>query len=134
MATEKTTEKATGEDNGEGNGRRQRRRQREKTTEKAVMPWELFDKGMKLTGGQMLKTTTHEFRKSPRLLELLQEDVTEEDGSIKLSFDDIEDIRNNTQRGQQLLELISRREPRKTATTQTTNSQIRNVLELGRDP
>ena len=71
------------------------------------MPADLVGKGTTLTGGQVLQTTTHAFRKSPRLL--VQEDVTEEDDTIKLTLNDIEDIRNNTERGQQLLELITRR-------------------------
>ena len=84
-----------------------------------AMPADLVGKGVKLSGGQTLDTTTHAFRQSPRLLELMQDDVTEEDGSVKLSLDDIEDIRNNMQRGQQILELITRKGPKKAATTQT---------------
>ena len=84
-----------------------------------VLPEDLVGKGVKLSGGQTFQTTTHEFRKSPRLLQMTQDDVTEEDGSVKLSLDDIEDIRNNTIRGQQIIEMISRKGPQKSATTQT---------------
>lgn len=76
-------------------------------------------KGERLTGGQQLATTTHGLRQSPRLLELTTQEVVEEDGSVKLTLDDIEDIRNNTDRGNQLLELITRRRPAATTSTQT---------------
>ena len=70
--------------------------------------------------GQTLETTTHAFRKSPRLLELTQSDVTAEDGSVRLSMDDIEEVRANTDRGQQILELITRRGPLRSQETQAT--------------
>ena len=82
-------------------------------------PHALVGKGRKLVGGQVLDTTTHGFRKSPRLLELTQQEVAEEDGSVRLTLDDIEDVRNNTVRGQQILELITRRASKQTAGTQT---------------
>jgi hypothetical protein len=82
-------------------------------------PSALVGKGRKLAGGQVLETTTHGFRKSPRLLELAQQEVAEEDGSVRLTLDDIEDVRNNTVRGQQILELITRRAPKQTEGTQT---------------
>ena len=82
-------------------------------------PHVLVGKGKKLAGGQILETTTHGFRKSPRLLELAHQEVTEEDGSVRLTLDDIEDIRENTVRGQQILELITRRASKQTAGTQT---------------
>jgi hypothetical protein len=82
-----------------------------------VMPAALVGKGKKLTGGQTLQTTTHAFRKSPRLLGTDQE-VVEEDGSVRLSVDDVEDVRQNTARGQQILELITRRR-KEAAATQT---------------
>jgi hypothetical protein len=91
-----------------------------------VMPSQLIGKGRKLTGGQVLDTTTHGFRKSPRLLELTQGDVEEEDGAIRLNLDDIEDVRQNTERGQRILELITRRAPTKTQSTavQTTTPNV----------
>ena len=70
-----------------------------------------------------MDTTTHAFRKSPRLLELTQEDVTAEDGSVRLSTDDIEVVRQNTERGQAILELITRRGPPRQQTTQTATAQ-----------
>ena len=88
-----------------------------------VMPDQLVGKGVKLTGGMTMDTTTHAFRKSPRLLELTQEDVTEEDGSVRLSTDDIEEVRQNTERGQAILELITRRGPPRQQTTQTATAQ-----------
>ena len=87
-----------------------------------AMPSELIGKGTKLTGGQTLQTTTHGFRTSPRFL--AQADVTEEDGSVRLSLDDIEDIRENTTRGQQLLELITRPPAKKTSATQTSETRV----------
>ena len=96
-----------------------------------VMPSALVGKGVKLSGGQVLETTTHEFRKSPRLLDMIttQDEVTEEDGSVSLSKDDIEDVRNNTRRGQQILELITRRTTPKTVSksAQTTVISTPNV-------
>ena len=88
-----------------------------------VMPDQLVGKGIKLTGGMTMETTTHAFRKSPRLLELTQEDVTAEDGSVRLNLDDIEEVRANTERGQAILELITRRGPLRQQTTQTTTAQ-----------
>ena len=38
---------------------------------------------------------------------------------MRLTLDDIEDVRNNTVRGQQILELITRRASKQTAGTQT---------------
>ena len=87
------------------------------------MPAQLIGKGVKLTGGMTMDTTTHAFRKSPRLLELTQEDVTAEDGSVRLSTDDIEEVRQNTERGQAILELITRRGPPRQQTTQTATAQ-----------
>ena len=83
-----------------------------------VMPAALVGKGKKLVGGQVLQTTTHALRKSPRLLELTEQEVVEEDGTVRLTLDDVEEVRNNTERGQQILELITRR-PKQTTSTQT---------------
>lgn len=89
-----------------------------------VMPEQL--KGIRLSGGQVLDVTEHEFRKSPRLLQNVQKEVEEEDGTVRLSSDDIEDIRMNTIRGQQILELITRKGPKSTREVQTTNVQTRS--------
>jgi hypothetical protein len=89
-----------------------------------VMPDQLVGKGVKLTGGMTMETTTHAFRKSPRLLELTQEDVTAEDGSVRLSTDDIEEVRQNTERGQAILELITRRGPSKTQSVQAAPQTV----------
>jgi hypothetical protein len=89
-----------------------------------VLPEALVGKGVKLRGGQTLETTTHAFRKSPRLLELTRDEVEEEDGTVRLTLDDVEDIRNNTSRGQQLLELITRRPPKRTAEVQTDGPNV----------
>jgi hypothetical protein len=94
-----------------------------------VMPAQLIGKGVKLTGGMTLDTTTHAFRKSPRLLELTQEDVTAEDGSVRLSTDDIEEVRQNTERGQAILELITRRGPPKTQGTQAAPQTATTATE-----
>jgi hypothetical protein len=94
-----------------------------------VMPDQLVGKGVKLTGGMTMDTTTHAFRKSPRLLELTQEDVTEEDGSVRLSTDDIEEVRQNTERGQAILELITRRGPPKTQGTQAAPQTATTATE-----
>jgi hypothetical protein len=88
------------------------------------MPDQLVGKGVKLTGGMTMETTTHAFRKSPRLLELTQEDVTAEDGSVRLSTDDIEEVRQNTERGQAILELITRRGPSKTQSVQAAPQTV----------
>ena len=94
-----------------------------------VMPAQLIGKGVKLTGGMTMDTTTHAFRKSPRLLELTQEDVTAEDGSVRLSTDDIEEVRQNTERGQAILELITRRGPPKTQGTQAAPQTATTATE-----
>ena len=83
-----------------------------------AMPDALVGKGTKLSGGQVLQTTTHSVRKSPRLLELTEQEVFEEDGTVRLTLDDVEEVRQNTERGQQILELITRR-PKATRATQT---------------
>ena len=92
-----------------------------------AMPADLVGKGERLVGGVSLATTTHAFRKSPRLLGLTQDEIEEDDGSVRLTLDDIEDVRNLTQRGQQILELITRRGPRKAAETQTDARQTRTI-------
>ena len=92
-----------------------------------AMPADLIGKGERLVGGVTLDTTTHTFRKSPRLLGLTQDEIEEEDGSVRLSLDDIEDVRNMTPRGQQILELITRRGQKKTAMTQTQSPQTRST-------
>ena len=74
---------------------------------KDAMPADLSGKGITLTGGDMMDTTTYKLRQSPRLLTHTEQDIVAEDGSIKLSTDAIEDIRNNTLRGQQILALIT---------------------------
>tara|TARA_R110002072_G_scaffold302304_1_gene484657 strand:+ start:4139 stop:5137 length:999 start_codon:yes stop_codon:yes gene_type:complete len=81
-------------------------------------PTALVGKGKKLSGGQTLQTTTHGLRKSPRLLELTEQEVFEEDGTVRLTLDDIEEVRQNTERGRAVLELITRR-PKQTATSGT---------------
>ena len=91
-----------------------------------VMPEDLVGKGVKLSRGQVLDTTTFELRKSKRLLEMM-DDVTEEDGSVKLTLEDIEDVRSNSIRGQQILELITRKGPQKSATTQTTDAPTQAI-------
>jgi hypothetical protein len=92
---------------------------------KNPLPSDLIGKGVKLSGGQALNTTTHEFRKSPRLLEMVQHEVEEEDGSIKLTSDDIEDIRSGTTRGQQILDLITSKN-KTTQAVQTPNVKTRS--------
>ena len=92
-----------------------------------AMPSDLIGKGERLVGGVTLDTTTHAFRKSPRLLGLTQDEVEEEDGSVRLTLDDIEDVRNLTARGQQILELITRRGPKKSAQTQTAAQPTRST-------
>ena len=92
-----------------------------------AMPSAFVGKGKKLEGGQTLETTTHGFRESPRLQELRKalqagDEVEGEDGIIRLDPSDIEDIRKGTPRGQQLLELITRRE-KATGSTQTMQSK-----------
>jgi hypothetical protein len=87
---------------------------------KNTMPQHLVGKGVKLSGGQVLETTTHAFRKSPRLMELAEQEVVEEDGTVKLTLDDIEDIRSGTERGNYLLELITRKP--KTSTSSGTQT------------
>jgi hypothetical protein len=85
-------------------------------------------KGQKLGSGmvgQKLGTTTHAFKTSPRLDEMKRDGITDEDGNISLSHDDIEDIRISTPRGLRILEMITRRE-RATQTTQT-DSNIKNI-------
>ena len=90
-----------------------------------AMPSDFIGKGTTLSGGDVLDTTTHTFRESPRLIELrkvlqIGDDVTVEDGtSLKLDASDIWDIRQGTPRGLRLLELITRKEKAQT-TTQTT--------------
>ena len=85
-------------------------------------PEQLIGKGVTLTGGMTLDTTTHAFRKSPRLLEITQEDVTDEDGTVRLSMEDIEEVRQNTERGQAILELITRKGPPRAQATQTATA------------
>lgn len=87
-------------------------------------------KGERLTGGQVLDTTTHSLRQSPRLAELTMREVVEEDGTVRLSLDDIEDIRANTTRGNELLELITRRTP--VATTSSAVQTGPNVTTRSR--
>lgn len=91
-----------------------------------AMPSDFIGKGTKLEGGQTLATTTHMFRESPRLQELRKalqagDEVEGEDGIIRLDASDIFDIRKGTQRGLQLLDLITQKE-RASATTQTATS------------
>ena len=38
-----------------------------------ALPSQLVGKGVKLSGGQVLETTTHAFRKSPRLMEMAEQ-------------------------------------------------------------
>ena len=88
-----------------------------------AMPTDFVGKGKKLEGGQVLDTTTHRFRESPRLQELRKalqagDEVEGEDGIIRLNQDDVDDIRRGTPRGLQLLEIITRKEKAQ-ATTQT---------------
>ena len=93
-----------------------------------AMPSVFVGKGKKLSGGEVLNTTTHTFRESPRLQELKKaiqegEEVMEDDGtSIKLDASDIWDIRRGTPRGLRLLELITRKEKVTTATTGTSTT------------
>ena len=89
-----------------------------------AIPADFVGKGKKLAGGQVLETTTHRFRESPRLQELRKalqagDEVEGEDGVIRLDASDIDDIRKGTPRGLQLLELITRRE-QAAARSQTT--------------
>ena len=89
-----------------------------------AIPADFVGKGKKLAGGQVLDTTTHRFRESPRLQELRKalqagDEVEGEDGVIRLDASDVDDIRKGTPRGLQLLELITRRE-QAAARSQTT--------------
>ena len=62
---------------------------------------------------------------------MTQDEVTEEDGSVRLSLDDVEDVRKLTPRGQQILEMITRRAPKQTASsatqTRTTSQTTRST-------
>jgi hypothetical protein len=85
-------------------------------------------KGQKLGVGMLdrkLGAVTHPFKTSPRLDEMKRDGITDEDGNISLSYEDIEDIRISTPRGLRILEMITRRE-RVTQTTQT-DSNIKNT-------
>ena len=81
-----------------------------------ALPSDFVGKGRKLTRGETLDTTTHTFKQSPRLQELRKaiqagDDVTGEDGvTISLTEGDVQDIRAGTQRGLQLLELITQKD------------------------
>jgi hypothetical protein len=91
-----------------------------------VPPSKLQSIGRKLSGGQVLDTTTHGFRESPRLKELRRailagEEVTDEDGTIRLDPQDVQEIRDNTERGQMILDLITQR---RRTTTQTQTAQV----------
>ena len=96
-----------------------------------AMPEEFIGKGRKLEGGLTLATTDHGLRGSSRLSaneirRTLQvgDEVTEEDGTtIRLTSDDIEDVRTSTPRGLKILQLITDRGPATTDTTQTTAPQ-----------
>jgi hypothetical protein len=85
-------------------------------------------KGQKLGSGMVgrkMGAVTHAFKTSPRLDEMKRDGITDEDGNISLSHDDIEDIRISTPRGLRILEMITRRE-RATRTTQI-DSMIENT-------
>ena len=92
------------------------------------MPSDFVGKGRKLTGGETLDTTTHTFRESPRLQELRKaiqagDDVTGEDGvTITLTEGDVQDIRAGTQRGMNLLQLITQKEKASTSTASTSTA------------
>ena len=96
-----------------------------------AMPEEFIGKGRKLEGGLTLATTDHGLRGSSRLSaneirRTLQvgDEVTEEDGTtIRLTSDDIEDVRTSTPRGLKILQLITDRGPATTGTTQTAAPQ-----------
>ena len=66
-----------------------------------------------------------------RLLELTQEDVTAEDGSVRLNIDDIEEVRANTDRGKAILELITRRGPSKNQETQAVPQTATTATQGG---
>ena len=98
-----------------------------------ALPAAFVGKGQKLSGGAVLKTTTHAFKTSLRLQELKRnlqtgDEVEGEDGVIKLTRDDIEDIRLGTQRGMYLLELITRKKKAQ-ATTQTNNTAATGTIQ-----
>lgn len=103
-----------------------------------AMPSEFIGKGTKLEGGQTLATTTHTFRESPRLQELRKalqagDEVEGEDGIIRLDASDIFDIRRGTQRGLQLLELITQKE-KAAATTQTATTPTTTTTAAAQTP
>ena len=103
-----------------------------------VMPDALVGKGVKLEGGQVLDTTTHRFRESPRL-------KPNEKGEVRLTAAEIAEIRGGTDRGQELLDEITRLEqggaPKPTQTTtgtqtttvRMTRSQVRALRDAQTD-
>lgn len=89
-----------------------------------ALPSDFIGKGKKLSGGVTLDTTTHGFRLSPRLKELqdqiqIGDEVEDEDGIIRLNASDVDDIREGNPRGLKLLELITQKGAKKTASTAT---------------
>jgi hypothetical protein len=100
------------------------------------MPEAFIGKGTRLSGGAIMNTTTHSFKKSLLLQELklnfqAGDGFQSGDGIIHLNFDDVADIRTGTQHGMFLLELITRKE-KATQNTQTdantTNTtQTKNI-------
>jgi len=81
-----------------------------------AMPADLIGKGTKLTGGVALDVTSHSLRKSSRLLSHTQDEIVEDDGTVSLTLQDIEEVRSGTPRGQLILETITRRQPKEKST------------------
>ena len=103
-----------------------------------VPPDKLVGKGVKLEGGQVLDTTTHRFRESPRL-------KPNDKGEVRLTAAEIAEIRAGTDRGQELLDEITRLEqggaPKptqnttgtQTTTVRMTRSQVRALRNAQTD-
>jgi hypothetical protein len=96
------------------------------------LPDAFIDKEILLKTRLPLKTTSHSFKKSPRLKELqnnfqANNEVSEEKGNISLSSDDIEDIRTQTKRGMYLIGLITLKQTQNTQHTQTKNEATQNI-------